>query len=668
MQKNHPFKSFLFVILILILFSCEQSQREFEKINLSLNSLFSDHMVLQQNDEVTFWGKYTPAQEVSVIASWGERSSVSVDTTGQWTTRIKTPRAGGPFTVTVKAKDSTITLNDVLIGEVWLASGQSNMEMPLKGFMPNDPINNSEEEIANANFPQIRYIDVPRTIASLPAKKFSGQWNSVSPETASELSATAYFFARKLHLELDVPIGIISSNWGGTPVESWMSREKIITLGEFEKELEAIKAENIKVFEDWYGKFPTKKIPRTDEEWQNLDLDDTAYGSGDFDDSKWNTTTLPAVVENLQVFNNDGVYWFRKKVMIEDLTSDYTFKVTGGIDDSDITYVNGQKIGSTFGYNIPRNYTIPKTLLVKGENTLAVRVIDTGGGGGFIGEVTLTKNDTDTAVDILEGWSYAQIAGIQMSDFLLLHKNQEALDNPPEGLESFKLDAHTPSTLYNGMIHPLIPYAIKGAIWYQGESNVGRHDQYLKLFPGMIEDWRERWNDDFSFYFVQIAPFEYGNGLSPALRDAQRKSLKTPKTGMAVTMDIGVANNIHPGNKQDVGDRLARLALANDYGKDVVASGPLYESHTISENRITIAFEYAEGGLMAQNSNPSGFEIAGDDKIFHPAEAKIVEDMVEVSSPSVNVPKYVRYGWKDYITGSLFNTEGLPASSFTTEE
>ncbi|MFH6605051.1 sialate O-acetylesterase [Maribacter algicola] len=668
MLRIYTLKGFLFMILVSALFACEHSQKEEDKIDLSLNSLFSDHMVLQQNDDVAFWGKYTPAQELSIVASWGEKTSVSTDGMGQWTARLKTPRAGGPFTVTITAKDSTITLKDILIGEVWLASGQSNMEMPLKGFLPNDPIDDSEEEIANANFPQIRYIDVPRTIAPLPEKEFEGQWKPLNPETASDFSATAYFFARKLHQELDVPVGIITSNWGGTPVESWMSKEKIISLGEFEKELEAIKPENIKVFEDWYSKFPTKKIPVSEEEWQNLNLDDAAYANSDFDDSKWNTTALPVVVENLKVINKDGVYWFRKKVMIEDQTSNYTFKVTGGIDDSDITYVNGEKIGSTFGHNTPRNYAIRKGLLKEGENTLAVRVIDTGGGGGFIGDVTLTKNDTDTAVDILEGWSYQQIAGIQVSDFLLLHKNQGALENPPKGLESFKLDAHTPSTLYNGMIKPLIPYSVKGAIWYQGESNVGRHDQYLKLFPGMIQDWRERWNGDFSFYFVQIAPFEYGNGLSPALRDAQRKSLKTPKTGMAVTMDIGVSNNIHPGNKQDVGDRLARLALVNDYGKDIVASGPLYKSQTISGNKIALAFEYAESGLVAQNPNPSGFEIAGEDRIFHPAVAKIEGDKVEVSSPSVNAPKYVRYGWKDYIAGSLFNTEGLPASSFTTEE
>ena len=228
--------------------------------------------------------------------------------------------------------------------------------------------------------------------------------------------------------------------------------------------------------------------------------------------------------------------------------------------------------------------------------------------------------------------------------------------------------ANNPGVLYNGMINPLIPYGIKGAIWYQGESNVGRADQYEKIFPGMIEDWRARWNSNFSFYFVQIAPFSYGNELSPALRDAQRKSLISPNTGMAVTMDIGDSISIHPGNKQDVGDRLARLALFNDYGADIVASGPLYKSHTISGNKIILEFDLFGSELMARDSGLTGFEVAGVDKVYVPATAKIVKDKIEVFSPAIKKPKFVRYAWRDYIVGTLFNKEGLPASSFTIED
>ncbi|WP_273566473.1 beta galactosidase jelly roll domain-containing protein [Maribacter halichondriae] len=446
-----------------------------------------------------------------------------------------------------------------------------------------------------------------------------------------------------------------------------MSRKKLVALDEFNKELETIKEENIAVYKDWYSKFPTEAIPRSPEEWETMQLDDDGYAQPDFDTSRWGNTEMPNVVEKLSTTSNDGIFWFRKTFDLDEISSDYTFVVSEGIDDMDFLFVNGKKLGSTFGWNTPRAYTIPKSSLVEGQNTIAIRVIDTGGGGGFSGNVTLTANSSGESIPINENWQYKQIAGIQGFNFLLFHKNTDALDNPPDGIESFNLDANTPTVLFNGMIHPLIPYTIQGAIWYQGESNVGRHEQYLKLFPGMIDDWRERWNSDFSFYFVQIAPFEYGGGLSPALRDAQRKSLKTTKTGMAITIDIGMKESIHPGNKQEVGDRLARLALANDYGKNIVASGPLYKSHSTKENKIVVEFENLGEGLTTDDSDLEGFEIAAADKNFLPATAIIVDGKIEVSSPSIKKPHYVRYGWKDYLEGSLFNSDKLPASSFTTE-
>jgi len=667
MKNPHPL-NLLILTCILFFVSCKESNKVAEKKDLSLNGLFSDHMVIQQEDDVAFWGNYNPNGEVTVSGSWGEESSTTSDAEGNWKLNLSTPEAGGPFEVTIVTLDSTITLNDVLIGEVWLASGQSNMEMPLQGFLPKEPIDNYQEEVAAADYPEIRYFDVGRAIASSPEKEFVGQWNVTSPETASQFSAAGYFFARKLHQELGVPIGVITSNWGGTPVESWMSKEKISALDEFGEVLETLKEENIKAYKDWYSKFPVVAVPSTLEDWVKLDLGDADYATSSLNDSEWINTDLNKKVEELGGTSNDGVFWFRKTVTIDDITSDYTLSVSEGIDDMDVTYVNGKEIGNSAGWNTPRSYTIPKSILTKGENLFAVRVIDNGGGGGFMGEVGLKNNTSGKQIPIVEDWKFSQFAGIEGSNFLLFGKNVEALKNPPTGIESFKLDSHTPSVLYNGMIHPLVPYNIKGAIWYQGESNVGRDEQYLKLFPGMIEDWRERWNSDFSFYFVQIAPFDYDNELSPALRDAQRKSLITPKTGMAITMDIGLPKSIHPGNKQDVGDRLARLALANDYGRDIVASGPLYKLHSISGNKIHIEFDYSEGGLKTRDSDLSGFEIAGDDKNFIPATAKIIDNKIEVSSSSIPEPKYVRYGWKDFINGTLFNGEGLPTSSFTTED
>ncbi len=471
-MKKIPFPIIYSLIICFLFTACTPSAKK----ELQLNPLFSNHMVLQQKDNVSFWGTYNGTDNIVITTSWGEKAHAQADNMGNWKLKLKTPKAGGPYDINITTKDSTIVLTDVLIGEVWLASGQSNMEMPLEGFLPKEPVNNHLEEIAAANYPTIRFFDVARAIEPTPTTNFTGEWKITRPEDANKFSATAYFFARKLHKKLGIPIGIVSSSWGGTPVESWMSKEKLTSLNEFKKEVAQL--------------------------------------------------------------------------------------------------------------------------------------------------TTNTNRDS--------------------------------------------LNSHTPSVLYNGMINPLIPYTLKGAIWYQGESNVGRAQQYLKLFPGMIEDWRERWQNDFPFYFVQIAPYTYGNEKSPALRDAQRKSLKTPKTGMAITMDIGLEKSIHPGNKQDVGDRLARLALANDYKKDIVPSGPLYKSHGIVDNKIYIEFDHIGSGLMAKNTL-SGFEIAGADKQFVKATATIVNNSIEVSSKKISDPKYVRYGWKDYIVGSLYNKEGLPASSFITE-
>ncbi|MEP3209372.1 MAG: sialate O-acetylesterase [Maribacter sp.] len=662
-MKNSTKGSILMLSALLVFLSCKDTIKK----ELALNALFSDHMVLQQQDEVAFWGVYNRMEKVTVIGSWGEEEVTNSDSNGQWSLKLKTPKAGGPFEVRITTQDKTITLKDVLIGEVWLASGQSNMEMPLEGFLPNEPIDNYKEEIAAANYTNIRYIDVARAIESSPASSFAGQWQVTNPQNANRFSATAYFFARKLYQELGVPIGIITSTWGGTPVESWMSKEKIANLSEFSQELEALDEEKISVFNDWFAKFPTSEIPSTPEAWSDLNLDDEAFAQVDFDDSNWKSTQKLVAVEDLAVTSTDGAFWFRKKIMLDDISSDYTLDIAEGIDDMDETFVNGIKVGSTIGWNTPRSYSIPKSVLVKGENSIAIRIVDTGGGGGFMSEPWLTNNKTKAPISISENWLYSQTAGFRGANFLLFHKNEEALKNPPVGIDSYSLDSHTPTVLFNGMIQPLLPYNIQGAIWYQGESNVGRHEQYLKLFPGMIEDWRERWGTDFSFYFVQIAPFSYGNELSPALRDAQRKSLITPKTGMAITMDIGLPNSIHPGNKQDVGDRLAKLALANDYDKEIVASGPLYKTHSISGNKIFIEFDHIGTGLMSKSSGLLGFEIAGSNKEFIPAKATQIGNAIEVTTLEISEPKYVRYAWKDYIAGTLYNKEGLPASSFTTE-
>lgn len=654
------------VVLSVFTLACQPK----EKKPLKVSELFSDHIVLQQEQDVDFWGEYTPGEEVILSGSWGDKASVEVDTSGHWIAKLPTPEAGGPYKVEIITEDSTITLEDVLVGEVWLASGQSNMEMPLKGWPPEAPIQNSGEEIAQAAYPEIRMFTVVKNLSASPLDSVTGAWSVSSPETAGDFSATAYFFARKLHEDLGVPVGIIHSSWGGTVAEAWTSKASLNKMGDFDEAIKGLEnPETQKVTNEWFSQWPTKAIPDTEEEWQNIDFSDLAAAEPDFDDSQWADIELPGRFDQLNSSDYDGAMWFRKEFTVADPASDYTLHI-GAVDDMDATYVNGQKIGGLAGsgyYNTPREITVPKSLLVQGRNVIAIRAIDTGGPGVFVGPIKLINRKGDEIS--LEGtWKSQLIAEIYQGQFYVYHLDTDMSTRPNIVL----LNPNLPTVLYNAMIHPLAPYTIKGAIWYQGESNVGRAEQYKQLFPTMIGDWREKWGYDFPFYFVQIAPYIYNpdatKQASQELRDAQRLSLKTPNTGMAVTLDIGNATNIHPADKQDVGDRLARLALAKAYGKDVVPCGPLFKGVEKSGNKLIIEFDEVDGGLKASDEGLSGFEIAGADKNYVPATAEIVNDRVEVSSPSVKSPEYVRYAWSDDAEASLFNKEGLPASSFTSEE
>ncbi len=650
-------------LVLLIFWSCRTPSPE----PFVPSAIFGDHMVLQQQEEVAIWGTGTPGDEVKAQGSWSDAFvSTLVDESGQWRLALPTPEAGGPYLLDMAQSDTLIRFEDVMIGEVWLASGQSNMEMPLTGYLPSEPIDNYEQEIANANYPGIRYMNVSRALSPLPVETIEGEWTVMRPETAAQSSATAYFFARELHQKLEVPVGIIHSSWGGTPVESWVSKEKLISLNEFEQELEVLAPDRIKVFQAWYDQFPSSSFPTEAAGWENLDLQDQQYASPDFDDSGWLSTTLPGDIENMEDTYPDGAVWFRKKINIENPDNTYTFSVTEGIDDMETLYINGKPVAFTHCWNCPREYQL-NGLFKAGENQLAIRLIDTGGGGGFRGEMSLTSA-SGIQVEINQGWKYQAVAGVYQGKFLLFHANQQALGNPPEGIENYRFDSWTPSGLFNAMIHPVIPYNIQGAIWYQGESNVGRAEQYEKAFPGLITDWRTRWQDDFSFYYVQIAPFEYGNGQAAALREAQRKTLSLSGTGMASTMDIGHPTSIHPGNKQDVGKRLALWALSRDYGQQINPSGPIYSNHLVESGKVIVEFDYADRGLVFEPWGGIPFEIAGADGQFVQAEAEEIDGKMVIWSDHIPNPKHVRYAWKDYVVVTLFNEEGLPASSFTTSD
>lgn len=440
---------------------------------VKLPKILGDNMVLQQQTEVRIWGWADPEEEVTVQFQ-DQKVSAKADAKGQWLVKVRTPEAGGPYEVQVAGKNNQITLRNVLVGEVWVGSGQSNMQWEVRRS------DNAQEEIAAAKYPKIRLFTVARKISDKPLDDCEGAWVECSPETIPGFSAVAYFFGRHLHKELGVPVGLINSSWGGTICEAWTSPEAL----------------------------------QTDEDFK-------------------------PILDRAKQFN-------------------------------------------------------PK--------------------------------------------------------------------NPNQ-----------PSVLFHGMIHPLLPFVIRGAIWYQGESNVGRAAQYKKLFPTMIQDWRKHWQiGDFPFYYVQLAPFRYGNRAQPEclaeLWEAQLQTLRLPNTGMAVITDIGNIKDIHPTNKQEVGRRLALWALAKIHGKQVVYSGPLYESCVVEGNKIRIKFQHADDGLVCKGDRLTHFTIAGEDKKFVPAEAVIDGSTVVVSSPQVAKPVAVRFAWEDTAEPNLFNKAGLPASPFRTDQ
>jgi len=493
-----------------------------------------------------------------------------------------------------------------------------------------------------------------------------------TPEERGQFSASAYFFAQKLQEELGIPIGIIHSSWGGTVAEAWTSENSLRSLGDFNDILNQLEnPANEKKSASWFDKWAAVDKPVENADWKTIDFGYGKVANPDYSDGGWKTIELPGRFDEHGSYSLDGAYWFRKIIEVQDISQDYTLTL-GAIDDMDVTYINGVAVGEMSGggvYSTPRVYNVPKSILKKGKNLIAIRAIDTGGPGEFNGDMKL-ESKSGSSISLNGIWKYQPVAEIWGNQFYVYDLDGFDLTQRPNLLQ---LHQNIPTALYNGMIAPLKDYNIKGALWYQGESNVGRADQYESLFPMMIKDWRQQWNHDFPFYFVQIAPYRYNgdgnaeNDQSQKLRDAQRKTLSLEKTGMAVTMDIGNYDNIHPANKKDVGLRLARWALNKDYSKSILPSGPLFKSATVDGSSMIVAFDYIGSGLVGNDANLKYFEVAGVDKLFYPAGAEIVGEKVIVSSNQVSAPMYVRYAWSDKGGASLFNREGLPASSFTSE-
>lgn len=637
-------------LLLAVLFSCILSV----KAEVKLPGIFSSNMVLQQGMEIPVWGWANSGEEVAVSLN-GTSVRTTAGENGKWKVKLPVQDYGGPYTLKVKGSNS-ITFDNVMIGEVWVCSGQSNMEWPLANAK------NGAEEVAAANYPKIRLFTVPRHVAQFPEEDIeSGEWVECTPETVPSFSAVGYFFGRNLLEELDVPIGLIHSSWGGTVAETWTSPETIQNDPDFkapmhelqQMDLEAFRKEKeTKLRQLLHGDIPTK-----DSGMQN---GEAVWAAPALNDQNWNTIEVPGLWEEQGYFDIDGIAWYRKEIdLTEEQTQSNLQLHLGKIDDSDITFLNGIEIGTTNAYDAERVYTIDKKLLKPGKNMIVVRVDDTGGGGGLWGD----PKDQFVAIgqdriDISGDWKF-KIA-------------KAVLQNIDLGPNSY------PTLLYNGMINPIVPFGIKGVIWYQGESNADRAQQYRRIFPNMIKDWRAQWGQgDFPFLFVQLANYmkpdrQPGDSEWAELREAQTMTLDLPNTGMASTIDIGEADDIHPRNKQDVGKRLALNAFKVAYNKDIVYTGPMYESVEFKDGKAYITFTETGSGLAVKDKYGyvKAFAIAGADRKFHWAKAEIINpNTVVVQSYAVPDPVAVRFGWANNPDDlNLYNLEELPANPFRTDD
>lgn len=650
------FLTYLFIFILGHVFS-----------QVKLPALFSDNMVLQQQSDAPIWGKSKPNTKIKIVTSWDNKTYIiDADSAGKWQSIVKTPQAGGPYQITFTNRHKTVKLQNILIGEVWICSGQSNMEMPLAGW---GKIFNYEKEIAEANYPEIRLIQLTKKTSTYPLDDISldtDGWLICSPEAVENFSSTAYFYGRELYNQLNIPIGLIHSSWGGTPIESWTSGKSLNLIPEF--------IERVKTIQNLPSNTGKQKeiFQRQKKEW-DLKVLSKDFGISnnvavvtqiDYNDSSWQKMNIPQLWEESILPDFDGFVWFRKEIEIPKIWENNDLVLSMGmIDDDDITYFNGIEIGKTTGYDKKRLYEIPATYVKSGKTVIAVRVMDSGGGGGFYGAPTKmyispnTKNNT-RKIDLCGEWKFKK--SIEMSEIGELPRLIS--ENP-----------HLPTNIYNAMIAPLIPYSMKGAIWYQGESNVDRAYQYRTLFPVMINDWRSEWGDEFPFYFVQLANFMQSKNQPEdskwaELREAQLQTLKLHNTGMAVSIDIGDANDIHPKNKQDIGKRLAYCALEKTYKHSIISSGPIYKTYRIEKNKIRLFFENSSSKLKFNGNKLQGFSIAGPDKVFYRADSKIEGAEIVVYSSEVQFPIAVRYAWADNPTCNLRNENGLPASPFRTDD
>ena len=619
---------------------------------VKLPQFIRDSMILQRDAKINIWGWASKGEKINVQFN-GKTYKTRTGNDGKWMLQLSPMKAGGPFTMEVSGKNK-ITLHDILLGDVWLCAGQSNMEHQMKLHAVKYP-----EEIANADYAEIRQFKVPN-VTNLVAPQNdlrSGSWKWADSTNVKDFSAVAYFFAKDLYEKYHVPIGIINASWGGIPIESMMSEESlqsfpnILATVEKNKDTAYVNETNRKAFA------AISSMPRPEDKGMTEKWFEPSYTP-----KEWHRIAVPGFWEDEGAKGLNGVVWYRREIDVPASMTRVPAKVfLGRIVDADELYINGIKVGTT-GYMYPqRRYPVPGGVLKPGKNLFVVRVTNNFGKGGFVPDKPyelIAGNDT---INLTGYWQY----------------KVGSINTPHHSFGSFGISLQNqPTALYNSMIAPLVDYTIKGFVWYQGESNADRPNEYAKMQPAMISDWRSKWQEgNLPFLFVQLPGFMDYNYLPSEsqwamFREAQAKSLSLPNTAMAVAIDIGEWNDIHPDLKKEVGDRLALGAEKIAYDEKIIYSGPLYKSQVIQGSKIIISFTNTGSGLTTNDKQaPAEFAIAGADKKFVWAQATIDGDKIIVSNDDVPDPKYVRYAWADDpVNPNLINKEGLPAAPFRTDE
>ena len=623
---------------------------------IKLPRLVRDSMVLQRDAKVQIWGWASPNEKIK-IDFLNKKYRTVADANGNWIIALSPMKAGGPYSMNIDAKNH-ITLHDILIGDIWLCAGQSNMQHNLELHKYR-----YAKEIANAVYPQIRQFLVPQeTDLQKPESDLKGgYWKSANPQNLLQFSAVGYFFAKALYDKYHVPIGFINSSVGGTPIEAWTSEEGLKEFPSIEKIIEKNKDTSY-VNETNRKAMAINFANRVKPEDDKGLAEKIKWYNPSYIPKEWYRINIPGYWEDQGIKILNGVVWYRKEIDVPSTMTGITDTLfMGRIVDADFVYVNGVLVGNKTYMYPERRYDIPAGLLKPGKNLVVVRVINYAGKGGFVPDKPYYIFAGKDTVDLMGYWQY------KVGDVFDPHRSTA------QGISI----QNQPTTLFNGMIAPFTNYTIKGVLWYQGESNSSNADEYAQLLPGLILDWRKQFKrPDLPFVYVQLPGFmdvNYWPSESDwaVLREAQLKTLSVPNTGMAITIDLGEWNDVHPLDKKDVGDRSALVAEKVAYGENrMVYSGPIYQSSQIDGDKIIISFNNVGSGLTANDDEPlRRFAIAGADKKFVWADAKIDSNKVIVWSDEVADPKYVRYAWSDNPRGAnLYNKEGLPASPFTTEE